>query len=138
MTTSNQGPAVLGQHVPILKGILRGIEKEGLRVDQHGALAMTPHPKALGSALTHPHITTDYSEALLELITGTHHSTESLLQELEQIHRYTAQKLGDELIWNHSMPALLPPEADIPIAWYGTSNTGMLKHVYRRGLAERY
>ncbi len=129
---------MLGQHVPILKGILRGIEKEGLRVDQHGALAMTPHPKALGSALTHPHITTDYSEALLELITGTHHSTESLLQELEQIHRYTAQKLGDELIWNHSMPALLPPEADIPIAWYGTSNTGMLKHVYRRGLAERY
>ena len=138
MTTSNQGPAVLGRHAPIFKGILRGIEKEGLRVDQHGALAMTPHPRALGSALTHPHITTDYSEALLELITGTHDSTESLLQELEQIHRYTSQKLGDELIWNQSMPALLPPEADIPIAWYGTSNTGMLKHVYRRGLAERY
>src|SRR3546814_5261003 len=36
------------------------------------------------------------------------------------------------------MPASLPAEADIPIAWYGTSNTGMLKHVYRRGLAERY
>ena len=36
------------------------------------------------------------------------------------------------------MPATLPGEADIPIAWYGTSNTGMLKHVYRRGLAERY
>ncbi|KAG0774457.1 hypothetical protein G6F22_014041 [Rhizopus arrhizus] len=36
------------------------------------------------------------------------------------------------------MPATLPAEADIPIAWYGKSNTGMLKHVYRRGLAERY
>ncbi|KAJ8134286.1 hypothetical protein OY671_012501, partial [Metschnikowia pulcherrima] len=36
------------------------------------------------------------------------------------------------------MPATSPGEADIPIAWYGTSNTGMLKHVYRRGSAERY
>lgn len=138
MSSSNQRHAVLGQHLPVLKHILRGIEKEGLRVDQRGMLATTPHPRALGAALTHPQITTDYSEALLELITGTHHSTESLIQELEQTHRYVAQQLQEELIWNQSMPALLPPEADIPIAWYGTSNTGMLKHVYRRGLAERY
>src|SRR5690606_29587178 len=117
---------------------LRGIEKEGLRVTEQGTLATTPHPLALGSALTNPRITTDYSEALLELITGTHDSTESLIQELEQTHRYVAQQLTSELIWNQSMPAHLPPEAEIPIAWYGTSNTGMLKHVYRRGLAERY
>ena len=36
------------------------------------------------------------------------------------------------------MPGPLPAEADIAIAWYGTSNLGMLKHVYRRGLALRY
>ena len=116
----------------------RGIEKEGLRVDMHGRLASTPHPIALGSALTHARITTDYSEALLELITGIHSSVESLLQELEETHRFVARNLDGELIWNQSMPAHLPTEEDIPIGWYGTSNSGMLKHVYRRGLAHRY
>src|SRR3546814_11890433 len=57
---------------------------------------------------------------------------------MEQTQRYVAQQMTDELIWNQSRPAHLPPEAEIPIGWYGTSNTGMLKHVYRRGLAERY
>lgn len=138
MTSSNPRYAVLRQHLPAVKGILRGIEKEGLRVTETGVLAKTPHPSVLGSALTHPRITTDYSEALLELITGTHHSSTSLIDELEQTHRYVARQLEHELIWNQSMPAHLPSEAAIPIAWYGKSNTGMLKHVYRRGLAERY
>ena len=52
-----------------LRGIQRGYEKECLRVDADGKLAQTPHPRALGSKLTHPSITTDYSEALLEYIT---------------------------------------------------------------------
>ena len=95
-------------------------------------------PKGLGAALTNEQVTTDYSEALLELITGTHTSVESLLSELEDTHRFVYSVLDKELIWNQSMPALLSPEADIPIAWYGTSNTGMLKHVYRRGLAQSY
>ncbi|MGE4368740.1 MAG: glutamate--cysteine ligase [Burkholderiaceae bacterium] len=138
MTSTTPRHTLLEQHSPALHGILRGIEKEGLRVDEQGHLALTPHPVALGSALTNPRITTDYSEALLELITGTHNSTESLLAELDDIHRFVATHLDNELVWNQSMPAWLPDEADIPIAWYGTSNTGMLKHVYRRGLAERY
>ena len=121
----------------ILRGSLRGIEKEGLRVDSAGRLSRRPHPVALGSALTHPSITTDYSEALLELITSPHPSVDDLIAEIGEIHRVVAASLGDELMWNHSMPATLPPEPDIPIAWYGTSNTGMLKHVYRRGLAVR-
>ncbi len=138
MISTHQRLVSLGQNLPALKGILRGIEKEGLRVDEQGALARTPHPIVLGSALTNARITTDYSEALLELITGTHDSIDGLLKELEDTHRYAAQQMRQELIWNQSMPALLPSEAEIPIAWYGTSNTGMLKHVYRRGLAERY
>lgn len=138
MTLSNQRITSLSQNLHVLKGILRGIEKEGLRVDEQGVLVKTPHPIALGSALTNPRITTDYSEALLELITGTHESVDGLLKELEDTHRFVAQQMQHELIWNQSMPALLPTEAEIPIAWYGTSNTGMLKHVYRRGLAERY
>lgn len=138
MTSSTNRLTLLGQNLPLLQNILRGIEKEGLRVAPNGQLALTPHPVGLGSALTNPRVTTDYSEALLELITETHHSTETLLGELEDTHRFVASQLGDEVIWNQSMPAWLPAEADIPIGWYGTSNTGMLKHVYRRGLAERY
>ena len=122
----------------LLTQTLRGIEKEGLRVDEQGILARTPHPAGLGSALTNEHVTTDYSESLLELITGTHQDVDALLAELADTHRHVVSVLDHELIWNQSMPATLPPERDIPIAWYGTSNTGMLKHVYRRGLAERY
>lgn len=125
-------------HPDVLGRSLRGIEKEGLRVDAAGTLSKRPHPKALGSALTHPRITTDYSEALLELITGTHTSVDALMAELNEVHRVVATTLTDELMWNHSMPAHLPADNEIPIAWYGTSNTGMIKHVYRRGLAERY
>ncbi|MFJ3464942.1 glutamate--cysteine ligase [Achromobacter spanius] len=122
----------------LLTQTLRGIEKEGLRVDEQGILARTPHPAGLGSALTNEHVTTDYSESLLELITGTHDNVDALLAELTDTHRHVYTVLDHELIWNQSMPATLPPEPEIPIAWYGTSNTGMLKHVYRRGLAERY
>nr|WP_256462178.1 glutamate--cysteine ligase [Orrella daihaiensis] len=129
---------MLRQESGMLAGCQRGIEKEGLRVDRQGWLSTHSHPLALGSALTHPHITTDYSEALLELITNTHHSANGVIEELDWVHRLAVAGLGEELLWNHSMPALLPAEPDIPIAWYGDSNTGMLKHVYRRGLAVRY
>jgi len=139
LTTLLQKRLALLQQAPnLLADSLRGIEKEGLRVDARGRLAMTPHPIDLGSALTHPHITTDYSEALLELITDTHRDVDSLMRSLNWVHRLAVQGIGNEAFWNQSMPATLPPEADIPIAWYGTSNSGMLKHVYRRGLAVRY
>ncbi|HUH41440.1 MAG TPA: glutamate--cysteine ligase [Castellaniella sp.] len=138
MTNASERRARLAAQPDLLRGILRGIEKEGLRVDAQGLLSKAPHPKALGSALTSPHITTDYSEALLELITGTHDNAYALISELLDTHAFVAQQTAGELIWNQSMPAQLPAEADIPVAWYGTSNTGMLKHVYREGLAWRY
>jgi glutamate--cysteine ligase len=92
----------------------------------------------LGSALTHPHITTDYAETLLEFITPAEHDIAATLERLDAIHRFSYTKLGNELIWSQSMPCELPAEEDIEIAWYGKSNLGMLKHVYRRGLALRY
>ena len=125
-------------HLPLLSQCLHGIERECLRVDARGQLAMTPHPAALGSALTHPQITTDYSEALLEFITGTDSDPQNTLAELGAIHRFTYAKLGEEFLWSPSMPCPLPSEADIPIAEYGSSNIGRLKHVYRQGLALRY
>src|SRR5471032_2891987 len=125
------------EHRPVLGG-LRGIERETLRVDQRGHLAATPHPVALGSALTHPQITTDYAETLLEFITPAEADIATTISKLDGIHRHAYTKLGDELLWSQSMPCQLPGEEDIEIAWYGTSNMGTLKHVYRRGLALRY
>ena len=132
--------ALLAEHpnLPLLSQCLHGIERECLRIDNDGQLAMTPHPRALGSALTHPKITTDYSEALLEFITGTETDPARTLDELDAIHRYTYSRLDSEFLWSPSMPGLLPEEAQIPIAEYGSSNIGRLKYVYRQGLALRY
>ena len=117
---------------------LRGIEKESLRISPDGKLALTPHPPAFGSALTHPKLTTDYSEALLEIITPAEHDVALTLEQLDTLHRFVYAELKDELLWNLSMPCKLPDEEGIPIARYGTSNIGRLKYVYRRGLALRY
>ena len=122
----------------VLKGMRRGIEKESLRVDPDGTLARTLHPKALGSALTHPHITTDFSESQLELITGAQPSVEACLEELTQIHQVVYRHIGDEVLWGASMPCDLPADNLIPIGRYGFSNVGRAKTVYRIGLAHRY
>ncbi len=116
----------------------RGIEKEGLRCDATGAIAQTPHPRGLGSTLTHPSITTDYSESLLEFITPVFGSALEAQAYLEVVHRFTYSQLGSELIWPASMPCILNGEMSVPIADYGTSNIGRLKHVYRHGLWHRY
>lgn len=115
-----------------------GLEKESLRVNPAGLIAQTDHPKALGSALTNPDITTDYSEALLELITPPQDRATQALDYLLDLETFVYQHLGDELLWTNSMPCVLRGEDDVRIAEYGTSNAGMMKHVYRRGLAWRY
>jgi len=123
---------------PLLGQGLRGIERETLRVDPQGHLSQQGHPKALGSTLTHPQITTDYAEALLEFITPAENDIAQALDKLDKVHRFAYTKLGDEMLWSQSMPCPLPEEDKIAIAWYGNSHIGMIKHVYRRGLALRY
>ena len=123
---------------PGLAALQRGIEKESLRVTAAGALAQTAHPRSLGSPLTHPHITTDFSEAQLELITGVHPSAEAVLAELADIHRFVAAGIGDEALWAASMPCSLPADENIPIARFGTANAGRCKTIYRIGLSHRY
>ncbi len=126
----------VSQHV--LRGICHGIEREGLRVNASAQLAQTSHPEALGRALTHPYITTDYSEALLEFITPVYSRIDDTLSFLQQLHSYTCQNIGDEYLWAGSMPARLDGDENIPIARYGSSNIGQMKSVYREGLAHRY
>ena len=124
-----------------LRGIGRGIEKESLRAQPDGTLALTPHPAALGAPLTHPHITTDYSESLIELVTGVHPDVPACLRELTQIHQVVHHEMaaiGDEMLWDYSMPCSLPTDENIPLGVYGTSNVGRAKSVYRMGLGHRY
>jgi glutamate--cysteine ligase len=122
----------------MLRGLRRGIEKEGLRVDADGRLSSAPHPESLGAALTHPRITTDFSEAQLELITSVHADIDDCLRELTELHQVVHRSLGSELLWCASLPCKLPPDDLIPIARYGNSNAARLKEVYRKGLAHRY
>ena len=107
-------------------------------MNSSGSIAATPHPEALGKALTHPHVTTDYSEAQLELITRPHSTIPAVLAELDELHRWVYAQLDDELLWVTSMPCVLHGGANIPIADFGPSNAGMMKTVYRRGLGHRY
>ena len=122
----------------ILTRLQRGIEKEGLRVDAEGRLALSPHPRALGSALTNPWLTTDFSESLLEFITPVHQSIDKVLEYMRNIHVLARKNMAEEDIWAASMPCILPEEEQIPIAQYGDSNVAKMKTTYRVGLGHRY
>jgi glutamate--cysteine ligase len=122
----------------LLRGGLIGIEKEGLRVSPRGCISQRPHPVALGSPLTNRYITTDYSEALTEIITPPSDDRTEPLRFLFAAHHFVYQQLEDEILWATSMPCVVEGDAQIPIANYGSSNAGMMKTVYRRGLGHRY
>ena len=122
----------------LLQGGLTGLEKESLRVGPYGSIAQTPHPVALGSALTHPWITTDYSEALLEFITPPLARPAEAVRYLRDLQHFVYLNIDQELLWSSSMPCVVSGEEGIPIARYGISNSGLMKTVYRRGLGYRY
>lgn len=121
-----------------LQGGLKGVEKESLRVSPDGRIEQSEHPRALGSALTHENITTDYSEALIELVTPAFRESWELLQYLCDLHQFVYRHLGEQLLWATSMPCLIEGDASIPIARYGSSNIARMKEVYRNGLGHRY
>ncbi|PPI88471.1 glutamate--cysteine ligase [Candidatus Pantoea edessiphila] len=120
------------------KNINRGIERETLRVTNHGNIANSNHPKLLGSALKNEWITTDFSESLLEFITPVDSRIEYMFSFLRDIHRYVARILNEELMWSLSMPCRIEDENKIKLANYGTSNIGLMKTLYRKGLKNRY
>ena len=118
---------------------LMGIEKESLRVSAEGSISQDPHPKAYGSALTNSTITTDFSEALIELVTPPFDSAEKVLKDLGNTEHFVYHHLpDDQRFWPASMPCVVRGGSHIPIAQYGQSNRGLMKTVYRQGLANRY
>lgn len=124
--------------IQLLKDSLIGLEKESLRVASGGGMAMTPHPRVLGSALTHPWLTTDYSEALTEFITPPASGAFQALDFLADLQSYVYARLDRELLWATSMPCILAGEDSVPVAQYGNSNAGRMKTLYRVGLGHRY
>jgi len=126
------------QYASVFTQIQRGIEREALRIDDTGKLSNQPHAKALGAALTHQSITTDYAESLLEFITPVSKDVDQLLGYLRDVHRFTLDNIDGELLWPMSMPCVVATEEDIEIAKYGSSNVGTMKTIYREGLRNRY
>jgi glutamate--cysteine ligase len=124
--------------IRLLRDASFGLEKESLRVSSTGGMAITPHPRKLGSALTHPDITTDYSEALIEFITPPLPGVGQALDYLADLQAYTYRRLDNEVLWATSMPCVLYGDDSIPVAEYGGSNAGRMKHLYRVGLGYRY
>ena len=75
------------------KGQRRGLKKK-VYGKYSGAYFKSHHPIGLGSALTHPLITTDYAESLLELITPPCQSSIEAYQCLLDIETYVYQHIG--------------------------------------------
>ena len=115
-----------------------GLEKESLRVNSEGVISFKKHPYSFGSPLTNKFITTDYSEALLEMVTPTFSTNEEVIDFLNNIHSFVCKNLKEEILWSNSMPCVINGNLGIPIAYYGESNIGRMKTTYRRGLGHRY
>ena len=124
--------------VQTLTGIRHGVERETLRINPDGGLAQSPHQPALGAALTHDFITTDFSESLLEIITPPEVSVQKTISQLNDVHKFTVSNIGDERLWPMSMPCFIENQDAIPIANFGSSNVGKMKTLYRVGLKNRY
>ena len=127
--------------VPFLKGNswldgLFGLEKENIRVDEHGNLAQTPHPEVFGNKFRHPYITTDFSESQIEMITPPLPDIRQTIGFLETIHDIVSLELTDEYLWPQSIPPILPDENKIPIAQYDGDGKDAQK--YREFLAQKY
>lgn len=138
MLNSQLGWLQDGAHADLIRRGLRGLEKECLRVDGEGRLSTRMHPTRLGAALTHPYLTTDYAEALLEFVTPAYPTNWETIQFLCDSHSFVCQNLDGELLWAQSMPCIVDPDQNLSVAAYGPSNIGQMKTIYRRGLGYRY
>ncbi len=131
---------LLGNNATLINSVNIGLERETLRVNpENGHISQGDHPKSLGSPLTNSHITTDFSESLLEFVTDPKDSPDAALEELREIQQFTLNALeNNELFWPNSMPPAIASEDEISIAKYGSSNDAKMKSLYRKGLSLRY
>ncbi len=133
-----RGDCLAGLDFSTLTQNRSGMEREMLRVDADGRVSRSDHPAGAGHKLTHPRITVDFSEGLLELVTQPHVRRQAMLDEMQELQAFVARQLpAGEFVWAPSMPPTAR-SADVRIAEFGRSQSGRMKQVYRQGLASRY
>ncbi|WP_294413596.1 glutathione synthase [uncultured Ruminococcus sp.] len=110
-----------------------GIERETLRVDGQGRLAQTPHPFG-----NDEHITRDFCENQVELVTPVCHSVDEAVEALAELDKRTREELAKngESIWLYSNPPHFDSEEDIPIADFTGDHSS--KRAYREVLQQKY
>lgn len=110
-----------------------GIERETLRVDSFGSLAQTPHPFG-----DDPHITRDFCENQIELVTPVCGSIDEALDALGELDTQVREVLqaNGEHLWLYSNPPHFDSEDEIPIAAFTGDHSS--KRRYREYLKQKY
>ncbi len=113
-----------------------GIEKESLRVDADGRLAVTPHPEGFDDRISR-----DFSEGQVEFISGVYDNLEDACNEICDLQCMVEGAIihrpeGGEYMWTYSNPPLFLEENSIRIAEF--SGEKEEKTTYRAYLAEKY
>lgn len=112
-----------------------GLEKENLRVDKEGHLAMTPHPAIFGDKKKNPYITVDFSESQVEMITPSFKKVKDTYYFMENLHDIVTENLSEEYLWPQSLPPVIPEEEKIPVAQFEQDKKS---EEYRDNLAKKY
>ncbi len=116
-----------------------GLEKENIRINEDGNIALTPHP--FGDKARHPFIMTDFSESQVEIGTEVCSNPDQVYDQLENLHDIVTTTIAvendkKEYLWPISNPPLIADEEQIPVAKYvGESHE---KEIYREYLAGKY
>lgn len=112
-----------------------GLEKENLRVDYNGHLALTPHPAVFGDKKKNPYITVDFSESQVEMITPSFKKVKDTYYFMENLHDIVTENLDGEYLWPQSLPPIVPEEDKIPVAQFKQDKAS---EEYRDNLAKKY
>ncbi|WP_338627696.1 bifunctional glutamate--cysteine ligase GshA/glutathione synthetase GshB [Clostridium baratii] len=109
-----------------------GLEKENLRVDSNGKLALTKHPEIFKE--DNPYIKRDFSESQVEMVTPACKSVDEVYDFMENLHNIVTTSLKDEYLWPQSNPPIIPKDNEIPVAKLHKKE----EVTYREGLVKKY
>ena len=109
-----------------------GLEKENLRVDREGKLALTKHPEIFKE--DNPYIKRDFSESQVEMVTPACKSIDEVYDFMENLHNIVTTSLKYEYLWPQSNPPIIPKDDEIPVAKLHKEE----EVAYREGLVKKY
>lgn len=123
----------------IVKGKF-GIELESLRVVKGDAkLALSSHPSIFNCLPFNKYITNDFSESQVEIVTPCYSSLDRAYGMLCNLYGVVDSNLcSSEMLWNQSMPCILPDGGSIPIAKFRGNSDAVDLISYRNDLLRRY